>query len=287
MKKVIVTTDSTADIPAEIAEKYNIRMAPLHVLYDDEDFSDGVDITPEYIFKRYDERGQLPSTAAATPDEYRQFFEGILKEGYNQIVHVAFCGDMSSTCQNALIAAQEFDEEIHVVDSRCLSVGMMLLVLRACELRDIGFSAKHIADMVGDLTEKNIGGFLLSQLEFLHKGGRCSSVSLLGANLLNIKPSIVVKDGAMTVAKKYRGKDEMCRVKYMRDRIAEFGDQIDTRRIVLHTTCDLSEKEIKSYKKELKKLNKFDEIIVSTAGCVISSHCGPGTFALFFMLKNN
>lgn len=285
MNKMIITTDSTADIPAEIAEKYDIRMAPLHVLYDDEDFTDGVDVTPEYILKRYEERKQLPSTSAATPEEYRWFFKGILREGYTQIVHIAFCGDMSSTCQNAMIASQEFDEEIYVVDSRCLSVGMMLLVLRACELRDMGISAKHIADMIGDLTEKNIGGFLLSQLEFLHKGGRCSSVSLLGANLLNIKPSVIVKDGAMTVAKKYRGKDEMCRFKYMKDRIEEFGDRIDTRRIILHTTCDLTEKEIKGYKKELKKLKKFDEIIVSTAGCVITSHCGPGTFALFFMLK--
>ena len=99
------------------------------------------------------------------------------------------------------------------------------------------------------------------------------------------RSAIVVKDGAMTVAKKYRGKDEMCRLKYMKDRIEEFGDQIDTSRIVLHTTCDLTEKEIKGYKKELKKLIKCDEIIVSTAGCVITSHCGPGTFSLFFMLK--
>ena len=285
MNKMIITTDSTSDIPADIAEKYNIRVAPLHVLYDDEDFTDGVDITPEYILKRYEEREQLPSTSAATPEEYRQFFEGILNEGYTQIVHIAFCADMSSTYQNAVIAAGEFDQEIYVVDSRCLSVGMMLLCLRACELKDMGISAKHIAETLGDLTEKNIGGFLLSQLEFLHKGGRCSSISLLGANLLNIKPSIVVKDGAMSVAKKYRGKDEMCRLKYMRDRIAEFGDRIDTSRIILHTTCDLTEKEIKGYTKELKKLIQCDEIIVSTAGCVITSHCGPGTFSLFFMLK--
>lgn len=285
MKKVIITTDSTADIPVDIAKKYNIRIMPLHVLYDDEDFSDGIDITPEYIIERYAQRGQLPSTSAVTPEGYRLFFKRILREGYTQIVHIAFCSDMSSTCQNAVIAAQEFDEEIHVVDSRCLSAGQMLLALRACELRDLGISAKNIAETISELTEKNIGGFLLSQLEFLHKGGRCSSVSLLGANLLNIKPSIVVKDGAMTVAKKYRGKDEMCRLKYMKDRIDEFEGQIDTSRVILHTTCDLSDKDRKMYKKELKKLIKCDEVILSTAGCVITSHCGPGTFALFFMLK--
>lgn len=285
MSRIIVTTDSTADIPADIAEKYNIRVAPLHVLYDSEDFADGVDILPEDILNRFEENGQLPSTSAATPEEYRQFFEGILSEGYTEIVHIAFVSDMSSTYQNAVIAAQEFDEKIHIVDSRALSCGMMLLAIRACELRDMGFSGKHIADSLTNLIPKNIGGFLLSQLEFLHKGGRCSSVSLLGANLLNIKPSIVVKDGAMSVAKKYRGKDEACRLKYMCDRIAEFDGRIDTSRIVLHTTCDLSDKERKYYKKELKKLIKCDEIVVSTAGCVITSHCGPGTFALFFMLK--
>lgn len=285
MSRIIITTDSTADIPAEIAQKYNIRISPLHVLYDDEDYADGVDITPEYIIERYEERDQLPSTSAVTPEEYRLFFKQILREGYDEIVHIAFCSDMSSTYQNAVIAAGEFDEKIYVVDSRCLSVGMMLLAIRACEFRDMGFSGERIADIVKDLTERNIGGFLLSQLEFLHKGGRCSSVSLLGANLLNIKPSIVVKDGAMSVAKKYRGKDEMCRLKYMKDRIAEYEDRIDTSRIVLHTTCDLTDKERKMYKKELKKLIKCDEIIVSTAGCVITSHCGPGTFSLFFMLK--
>lgn len=285
MSRIIITADSTADIPAEIAQKYNIRISPLHVLYDDEDYADGVDITPEYIIERYEERNQLPSTSAVTPEEYRLFFKQILREGYDEIVHIAFCSDMSSTYQNAVIAAGEFDEKIYVVDSRCLSVGMMLLAIRACEFRDMGFSGERIADIVKDLTERNIGGFLLSQLEFLHKGGRCSSVSLLGANLLNIKPSIVVKDGAMSVAKKYRGKDEMCRLKYMKDRIAEYEDRIDTSRIVLHTTCDLSEKEIKGYKKELKKLIECDEVIVSTAGCVITSHCGPGTFSLFFMLK--
>ena len=285
MSRIIITADSTADIPAEIAQKYNIRISPLHVLYDDEDYADGVDITPEYIIERYEDRNQLPSTSAVTPEEYRLFFKQILREGYDEIVHIAFCSDMSSTYQNAVIAAGEFDEKIYVVDSRCLSVGMMLLAIRACEFRDMGFSGERIADIVKDLTERNIGGFLLSQLEFLHKGGRCSSVSLLGANLLNIKPSIVVKDGAMSVAKKYRGKDEMCRLKYMKDRLAEYEGQIDTRRIVLHTTCDLSDKERKMYKKELKKLIKCDEIIVSTAGCVITSHCGPGTFSLFFMLK--
>ena len=285
MSRIIITADSTADIPAEIAQKYNIRISPLHVLYDDEDYADGVDITPEYIIERYEDRNQLPSTSAVTPEEYRLFFKQILREGYDEIVHIAFCSDMSSTYQNAVIAAREFDEKIYVVDSRCLSVGMMLLAIRACEFRDMGFSGERIADIVKDLTERNIGGFLLSQLEFLHKGGRCSSVSLLGANLLNIKPSIVIKDGAMSVAKKYRGKDEMCRLKYMKDSIAEYEDRIDTSRIVLHTTCDLTDKERKMYKKELKKLIKCDEIIVSTAGCVITSHCGPGTFSLFFMLK--
>ena len=285
MSKIIITADSTADIPEDIAKQYNIRISPLHVLYDEEDFADGLDITPEYIMERYDKRKQLPSTAAATPEEYRLFFKRLIRDGYTEIVHIAFCSDMSSTYQNAVIASQEFDEKIYVVDSRCLSAGMMLLAIRACEFRDMGFSGQRIADLIGDLTEKNIGGFLLSQLEFLHKGGRCSSVSLLGANLLNIMPSIVVKDGAMTVAKKYRGRDEMCRIKYMQDRLAEFEGQIDTRRIILHTTCDLSDKDRKMYKKELKKLIKCDEVIVSTAGCVITSHCGPGTFALFFMLK--
>lgn len=285
MNRIIITTDSTADIPAELAEKYNIRVAPLHVLYDAEDFTDGEDITPEYILERYEKQGQLPSTSAVTPDGYRRFFKRIFREGYDEIVHIAFASEMSSTYQNAVITAADFDGDVHVVDSRGLSSSMTLLAIRACELRDMGFSAKHIAEAVRELTDKTVGGFILSQLEFLHKGGRCSSVSLLGANLLNIKPSIVVKDGAMSVAKKYRGRDEVCRLKYLKDRLDEYGDSIDTSRMVLHMTCDFSEKDRKFYKKELKKLIKVDDLIVSTAGCVITSHCGPGTFALFFMTK--
>lgn len=285
MSKIIITTDSTADISAEIAKKYNIRVAPLHVLYNDEDYTDGEDITPEYILERYKEKGELPSTAAVTPQGYHQFFKKIFKEGYDEIVHIAFASDMSSTCQNAVIVAEEFEGKVHVVDSRVLSCGMMLLAIRACELRDMGFSGEKIAAGVSALVDKNVGGFILSQLEFLHKGGRCSAVSLLGANLLNIKPSIIVNDGAMTVGKKYRGKDEIVRLKYMQDVIDQYRDVIDTRRIVMHSTCDFTEKERKFYKKELKKLIDCDELIVSTAGCVITSHCGPGTFALFFMTK--
>ena len=110
MSRIIITADSTADIPAEIAQKYNIRISPLHVLYDDEDYADGVDITPEYIIERYEDRNQLPSTSAVTPEEYRLFFKQILREGYDEIVHIAFCSDMSSTYQNAVIAAGEFDK---------------------------------------------------------------------------------------------------------------------------------------------------------------------------------
>lgn len=285
MVKLMITTDSTADMPASVAEKYDIRIAPLHVLYNDEDYADGVDITPEDILNRYKERGELPSTSAVTPDGYLNFFKEIFDEGFEEIIHIAFCSDMSSTYQNAVIASQEFGGKVHVIDSRVLSSGMTLLAIRACEFREMGFKPNRICDLVSDLIEKNVGGFLLSQLEFLHKGGRCSSVSLLGANLLNIKPTIVVHDGAMTVAKKYRGKDEACRLKYLKERLDEYKDVIDTRRIILHMTCDISEKDRKYYKKELKKLIDCDEIIVSTAGCVITSHCGPGTFALFFMTK--
>lgn len=285
MSKIMITTDSTADIPADIAAKYNIRIAPLHVLYDSEDYTDGVDITPDDILSRYREHGELPSTSAVTPEGYRLFFKRLLRDGYDEIVHIAFCSDMSSTYQNAVIAAADLGAKIYVVDSRVLSSGMMLLAIRACELRDMGFSGERIAAMVTELIERNVGGFLLSRLDFLHKGGRCSSLSLLGANLLNIKPSIVVKDGAMTVAKKYRGKDESCRLKYLQDRIAEYADTMDTSRIVLHMTCDFTDKERRYYQKELKKLVRCDELIVSTAGCVITSHCGPGTIALFFMTK--
>ena len=284
-KPVVITADSTVDLSPELVERFQIKVIPLTIVLGDESFLDGVHFTPIDMYKRYHEDGTLPKTSAPGVQEFLDFFTPLVEAG-NEVVHLDISAELSNSYNAARLAAAEL-EGVYVVDSRMLSTGVGLLAIEGAECRDQGMTAWQIARHLESLTGKVETSFVLDTLEFMHKGGRCSSVSLLGANLLNIKPSIVVKDGAMSVAKKYRGKDDICRLKYMQDRLKEYEGRIDTRRIVLHTTCDFTDKERKRWKKELKKLIDCEEIIVSTAGCVITSHCGPGTFALFFMLKYN
>ena len=282
--KIKITSDSTCDLTPELLKRFDISICPLYVIMDGVSYRDGIDITADQIFAHVAEGGSLCSTAAVSEDDYKHFFAREL-EGYDGLVHITISSEMSACYQNALRAARKF-ENIHVVDSRNLSSAQGLLVMEGAEMAQRGdMTAEEISKALRELAPKIDGSFVVDRLEYLRKGGRCSTAAALGANLLAIKPCIEVRDGNMLVAKKYRGKDEVCRLKYMKDRLSEFEGRIDTHRIVLHTTCDLSDKERKMYKKELKKLIKCDEIIVSTAGCVITSHCGPGTFALFFLVK--
>ncbi|MCM1114858.1 MAG: DegV family protein [Clostridium sp.] len=283
MKEVMITADSTCDLPKHIIEKYNITIIPLSILLGDKSYMDGVDIFPNDIYDYVSETGDLPKTAAVTPAQYASVFEEFSKEG-KAVVHIGLSSAISSSYQNACIAAGEF-EDIYCVDSKSLCTAMGLLVLKACDFREKGFDAKKICNRVNSLVPKVSTTFVLDNLKYLHKGGRCSGVAKFSANVLNIKPSIAVNaEGKLDVAKKYRGKSEFVYKQYINDCLND-ANKIDSARIVIANSGGLSPDILSYAKGVIEGKNKFAEIITADAGCTISSHCGPKTLAVFYIKK--
>lgn len=282
-KKVLITRDSTSDLPPELVEKLNIKTIPLIVTLGDKTYQDGVDINPDDIYKYHEEHGVLPKTSAANVDDMINFFEPFINEGY-EIVHFSISSAMSSTYQNSCIAADEF-EGIYVVDSANLSTGEGLLVLKACEWAAEGFSAKEIYDKVCELISRVDASFVIDSLEYLHKGGRCSALAALGANLLKLKPCIEVKNGTMGVSKKYRGKYSETLKQYVADRLTDYSDIDLSRVFVTHAGCD--EEIVNQVVEQVKATAPFEELIVSRAGCTVSAHCGKDTLGVLYIRKTD
>jgi len=283
IRPIKIISDSTADLPKELIEKYDIEVLPLLVTLGENSYKDGIEICAQDIFKYYEDNKILPKTSAVSVAEYTDAFSHWVEKGYD-VIHFCISSSMSACYQNACIAAVELGH-VWSIDSANLSSGIGLQVLLAAELAAKGESAEVIAREVNEAKSRVDASFILNQLEFLHKGGRCSGVAALGANLLKLKPCIEVVEGKMKVGKKYRGAYEKCALEYVRDRL-EGNDNIDTRRIFL-TWTGLDEKLIKEIHKEIKKYHKFDEIIVNEAGSTITGHCGPGTFGVLYYRKEN
>ncbi len=280
-KKVLITRDSTSDLTAEQLQKFNIKTIPLGITLGDKTYRDGVDIDPDYIYKYHEENGILPKTSAANISEMIDFFRPFVEEGY-AIVHFTISSKMSSTYQNSLIAAEEF-EDVYVVDSANLSTGEGLLVLRAAEMAQAGADAKEIFETVSALVPYVDASFVIDSLEYLHKGGRCSALAALGANLLKLKPCIQVKDGGMGVCKKYRGKYIQTLREYVTERLTDYSDIELDRVFVTHAGCD--PEVVEEVVDLVKKTAPFKEVVVSRAGCTISSHCGANTLGVLYIRK--
>lgn len=284
IKDVLITTDSTCDLPQKYVDEYNIKVIPLSILLGDNEYSDGVDIKPADIYKHVENGGVLPKTAAVPPSKYYSIFSEAVKQG-KKVVHIGLSSAISSSYQNACVAAAEFDG-VYCVDSKSLCTAMGLLVLKACDFREKGYDAKKIHDKIEKLVPKVSTTFVLNSLEYLHKGGRCSGVARFGANILGIKPSIAVDNatGALDVAKKYRGKMENVYKQYITDCVKDVN-KIDTSRIVIANSGGIEPATLAFAKGLIKGKNKFDQIIEADAGCTISSHCGPKTLAVFYIRK--
>lgn len=284
MKEVIITADSTCDLPSQIIEQKNIIITPLTVILGDESYKDGVDVFPKDIYNYVEKTGVLPKTSAVTPAQYYEIFEKASDEG-KAVVHIGLSSAISSSYQNACIAASEFDD-VYCIDSKSLCTAMGLLVLKACDFRAKGFDAKKIANRVNSLIPKVSTTFVLDSLEYLHKGGRCSGVAKFSANVLGIKPSIAVdpSTGTLDVAKKYRGKMDVVYKQYINDCLKDIN-KIDTSRIVIANSGGISPEIISFAKGVIEGKAKFDEIILADAKCTISSHCGPKTLAVFYIKK--
>ena len=276
-----ITSDSTCDLPQELLEKYNISIVPLTVVKDDEAFSDGITITTDDIFAHVAAGGNLCSTAAVGVLDYQEKFAEFADK-YDAIIHINISSDLSSSYQNATLAAEEFNNVV-TIDSRNLSTGQGLVVLKACELAESASSVEEIKEILHDYIPKVEASFLIDRLDYMVKGGRCSTVAALGANLLGLKPCIEVKDGKMSVVKKYRGNYAKSLANYVKERLTNRDDLDKKHLFVTHTP--VSDECKNAVADAVKEYADFENIYWSTAGCTISCHCGPGTLGVLFAKK--
>lgn len=282
-RDIVLCADSTCDLGDELCERYHVHCYPFHVILDGKTYGDGYDLTPDRIYEIYDEKKILPKTAAINASEYAEFFRQFTNQG-SEVIYVTLGHGLSATYNNCRLASKEVPGT-YVIDSCNLSSGTGLLVIEAAERITAGMPAAEIAKEVQAMTPQVHASFVIDTLEFLYKGGRCSALAMLGANVLKLKPCIEVNnaDGTMTVSKKYRGSLEKALEQYVQDRFAVPQDIKDDRIFITHSR--ISAERVDIVRGILQKMNLFKEILETDAGCTISSHCGPGTLGVLYMTK--
>ncbi len=285
-RNILLSADTPCDIGPELIERYAVSLYPLHILLNGKQYTDNVDITSEDVFANWKAHNELPRTAAINPEEYTAYFSKWIDQGYD-ILHISLGSGLSSSYQNAAIATEGFDEgRIFVIDSCCLSTGFGLLVCEAGERIKKGLDLKTIYEEVGALSSLTRASFVLDTLEFLHAGGRCSSLAHLGASMLQLKPSIIVRNelhGSMTVGKKYMGRLDRAMLKYVEDQLAGRSDIVLDR--VFITDSGIDDEIRQAVHKRVLELQPFQEVFHTRASVTISSHCGPNCLGVLFLTK--
>ena len=271
--KIKITSDSTCDLSSALLSVNDISVMPLTVIKNDQSFLDNVTITPAEIFAHVAAGGSLCSTTAVSIGEYQEFFAPFSAE-YDGVVHINLGSGFSSSYQNACLAAAEFDNVV-AIDSQNLSTGQGLVVLKACQLAKECTSLAELKAQLDEFTTHVEASFLVDKLDYLVKGGRCSSAAALGANLLNLKPCIEVRGGKMTVGKKYRGNYAKCLANYVKDRLADREDIIREELFITYTP--VTDECLTAVKAAIEEHGHFNTVYETTAGCTVSCHCGPGS----------
>ncbi len=282
---VKIIADSTCDLPKEILEEYGVSILPLHILCNEEDYLDGVNITPAEIFAWADENKTTPKTSAASPGEAVELLSPYVKAG-RDIVCITISDAFSTTGNVFRMTADAMNEEagrkqVHVINSANLSTGIGLLVLEAATMAKEGMEAEQIVAKIEALIPKVRASFVVDTLTYLHRGGRCSGLAALTGGALKLHPQIVVKDGKMDVAKKYRGNMNKVLLEYTKEMTDALMRAKKNRVFITHSGCD--KEVVDSIREYVSGLNVFEEILETTAGGVISSHCGPGTLGVLFI----
>ena len=276
-----ILSDSTCDLSPEQLAQHNIDLARLTIVKDGEAFVDGITITPADIFAHVAAGGDLCSTTAYNVEEYQNLFAKYADQ-YDGVIHITIGSGFSSCYQNACIAAEDFPN-VRVVDSQNLSSGQGHVVLEACRLAKTCESLDEIVEKLNAFTPRVEASFLLDQLKYMVKGGRCSSVAALGANLLNLKPCIEVRDGKMSAVKKYRGNYAKCLANYVKDRLADREDIIREELFITYTP--VTDECLAAVKEAVDAYGNFETVYETTAGCTVSCHCGPATLGVLFIRK--
>lgn len=275
--RIAITAETTIDLPKELLDEFDIKTIASSVILGDKEYKDG-EISTTQIFEFADENKILPKTSAINSAQYTEFFNEVLKE-YDAIIHIALSSKISSMCNNAKASASEM-HNVYVIDSKTLSTGIALLAIKARKLASEGLDVSEVYNRINELVPKVQASFVIKKLDYLYKGGRCSAVSYFGANLMKIRPQIIVKDGSMGVHKKYIGKYERVILNYSKDVLEEFNDaDLDVAFITYTTATD----EMVEIAKKAVEEKGFKNIYVTNAGATISSHCGENTLGVLFI----
>lgn len=273
-----VTCDSSADLTKELYEKNKISVIPFTITLGEDSFKDGTKLSNEEMFAYFNEHKVLPKTSAINAFDYEDFFraENTEDEG---IIHISISSKVSSTYNNAVEASKQF-KNVYVIDSMSLSTGLGIQVLYACKLRDKKVPIAEAVELINKRREHVQISFVVDTLTYLHKGGRCSALAMLGATVLGIRPSIKVANGKMGVGTKYKGKIHKILDKYILDTLEEFNNPDPELCFLTYSSATDEMKEIAH--KTLKENAKFKKVIDTTAGCTVSTHCGPNTIGIIY-----
>ncbi len=282
MKKTAIIADSTCDLSPELIEQFNITIIPLHVHLNEEEYRDGIDITPDRIFSWSDSNKLTPKTSAFSPYEAEEMLKKIMNDN-DEVIVFCISEEMSSAVNVMRMTAgqSDFSEKIHVIDSRNLSTGIGLQVLAAADMINEGLTAVEIVDNILSIQSKVRASFVVDTLTYLYRGGRCSGLAALAGGTLKLHPHISVINGVMQSGKKYRGKMSKVIYDYIQDLKPDLLKARKDRVFITHSSCEPELIEIAI--NELNELNYFDKILETNAGCVVSSHCGPGTLGVLFI----
>lgn len=276
-----ISADSTCDLSPALLQEYGISLVPLGIVVEEQTYLDGVNITPADLFRYVEEEKKVCRTSAVNAFTYEETFRGYLAS-YDAVIHICISAEFSSCYQNACQAASRL-ENVYVIDSRNLSTGSGHLVLDAARMAQKGMAAEAIYQALLETVPKVDASFVIDQLGYLRRGGRCSAITAGGAKLLRIKPCIEVVGGKMDVGKKYRGSFDRCLKHYVKDRLAEREDIDYSRIFITHTTCQ--KETVDMVRSLVEKYGQFEEILETDAGCTVSNHCGPNTLGILFKRK--
>ncbi len=278
-QSVVITSDSTCDLSQELLDRYDIPVIPLTITLGEDTFLDGSSFTPLDMYARYKQDGTLPKTSAPSVQEFLDFFSQFTEKGC-EVVHLDISSELSNTYNAACLAAEELGH-VHVVDSRMLSTGVGLLAIEGAECRDRGMGAQEIAEHLRGLTGKVQTSFVLDTLQFMWKGGRCSAVSALGANLLSLKPGLEMKDGKLGVYKKYRGNIKTVYKQYVKERLQ--GRRVRPGHVFITESGEVDDAVLEEIFALVRETIPVQEIHHTMAGCTVSTHCGPKTLGILFI----
>ena len=276
-----ITSDSTCDLN-HLVEERNIGILPLQVNLDAQSFHDGIDITPQDIFDFVEKTKILPKTSAPSIGDYEEFFAEQLKLG-EEVIHFNISAKSSGSHNMAKQAAESFNGKVRVIDSKALSTGQGLLVLKACDMRDAGKSSAEIEEAINELKQRVNTSFVPDSLDYLHKGGRVSGMIKVVAGMFKIHPLIYMDDGQLVPGKKYKGRMDVLLKQYVQDLKEMYPNYDKSRCFITHSSAEANV--VNVAKEKVKELFEFDEVIETVAGSIITSHCGKGTLGVLFIYE--